>query len=187
VRNLYMYYLGGVFPGANIEVHDMQFAVGLTPEEGFPEVANRWFGEKTRLHVDVITRINWVDNFDVEVSDTPSSSGPRLFFVNMGAYSPGEIFERHSFELVVAANEREARKKARSYFKDLYMPHQDCLMDIDDCIALEEVSGRHIVLKANPNGARELPLFQGYVGIGQNRKIYDSATDALVERSNPGQ
>lgn len=181
--NLYMYYLGGTAPGANIELHDVQFAVVEAPEEGFSEIAERWFGEKSRLHVDIITRINWADGYDVSIGGEPDTSGQRLYFVNMGGYIAGEVIERHTYDLIVAKDEAEAKAKAKDTFvRDYDIPHRDALIDVDGFLALSEIGGRHIRLKENPDGISEAPLFQGYEGIGINRTTYDPVTNSIIMR-----
>ena len=45
---LLMFYVGGTAPGANIELHDVQFAAADRPEEAYPLLREKWFGDKRR-------------------------------------------------------------------------------------------------------------------------------------------
>ncbi|WP_234395211.1 DUF1543 domain-containing protein [Acetobacter papayae] len=49
---LYVFYLGGSAPGANLELHDIQFAIGSRPEDTYPTLARHWFGARDTLHID---------------------------------------------------------------------------------------------------------------------------------------
>lgn len=185
--NLYMYYVGGTVDGANIEAHDVQFAIADRPEAAFQTLADRWFGSPDMLHVDVITRIGWVDGHDVVIGEGPGDPDRKLFFVNMGGYLPGEAYERHSFELFVAADENEAKAKAkRKFLADHILPHRDYLLDVDGCIALSEVDGVPLSLRENANGSPDLPLFQGYKAIGVNYTAYDPVADILIDLPQEG-
>ncbi|HZU62520.1 MAG TPA: DUF1543 domain-containing protein [Novosphingobium sp.] len=181
MKNLYMFFVGGTAPGANIEIHDVQFAVVEKPEEAFAGIANRWFADQELLHIDVIRRVNWVDGYDVTIGSGPSQGEARLFFVNMGGYFREESFERHAFEVIAAKSEVEAKAIAKSrFFNDHEIPHRDFLMDIDGFLALDKVGEEHIHLIANQYGAAELPSFQGYLKIGGNKFVYDETIDDLV-------
>jgi Domain of Unknown Function (DUF1543) len=185
MKSLYMFYVGGKVKGANIEVHDVQFAIVDEPEVAFPAIAQRWFGEQMGLHVDVIQRINWVDGYDVSITTEPTTEKLGLYFVNMGGYLEGENFERHSFELFAAHDEAGAHAAAKArYLLDHLQPHRDALMDVDDCLKLDRIDGLHIELVPNARGSAEPPLFQGYKPIGDNPFVYDPSTDRLVRKKS---
>ena len=88
---------------------------------------------------------------------TAQPSSPKLFFVNLGAYRPGELTELHAVGFYVAADALEAKKRALAeLFKSgEHERHKDDLLDIDDCIALERVNGLHITLTPH-RGARQI-------------------------------
>jgi hypothetical protein len=180
MSNLYMYYLGGTAPKSNIEVHDVQFAVVDSPEQAYSRLAKNWFGDAELLHVDVEAKINWIDGYDVTVTDAPDEGGPKLFFVHMGGYVPGDIDEKHSFDLVVASDKEEAKQKAKDRFNlgDL-LAHKDVLFDVDGFVQLNMVDGKHLRLVPNSDGQREEPTY-GYRPIGGNDIKYDVATDTAT-------
>jgi hypothetical protein len=181
MKSLYMFFLGGTAPGANIELHDVQFDVVEKPEDAFPRLADQWFADQELLHVDVIRRINWIDGYDVTIAPEPAANGVKLFFVNMGGYFREESFERHAFEVIAAKDEAEAKAIAKArFFNEHVVPHRDFLMDIDGLLALDKIGGEHIHLVPNPDGSMELPSFQGYLKIGGNKFAYDEAADDLI-------
>jgi len=151
MSKIFMFYLGGSAPGANIEVHDVQFAVGECPEDTFPALRERWFGDKASLHLDAYSEINWADGHDVFLSAEPTAHKEKLYFVNMGAYLANEFHELHRFALFVAENEKLAREKARSaLLNDAMEQHKDNQMAVDECLQLSELEGLHVHLRPNP-------------------------------------
>jgi hypothetical protein len=167
MQTLFLFYLGGIAPGANIEIHDVQFAACNQPEDAFPLLVERWFGTKESLHVDAYAKIEWADGYDVLLLPQPNPAAERLYFINLGGYIPGELQEAHSFSLFVAKDEQEAKARAkRSLLTDVNSQHRDNQMDVDDCLLLSEVQGLHVHLKANPNGRPLRADWQGYRPIG---------------------
>ena len=49
---LYMFYVGGDCGSSNIELHDIRFSVGETPEDCFDDLRRQWWGEPKSLHLD---------------------------------------------------------------------------------------------------------------------------------------
>jgi len=49
---LFLVYLGGRAPRANIELHDVQFVAGDSIEDTFEQLRKRWFGTVRGLHLD---------------------------------------------------------------------------------------------------------------------------------------
>lgn len=168
MKSLYMYFLGGTAKGANIEVHDVQFAIVNDPADAHEQLAQLWFGEPDLLHVDVETRINWADGHDVIISTEPDIYENKLYFVNMGGYIHGDVDEKHTFDLIVARSEKDAKERAKILFKagDVLI-HKDQLCDVDRCIILLSIEDNYIHLKPNPNGARDIPEYR-YIPIGEN-------------------
>ncbi|WP_304163797.1 DUF1543 domain-containing protein [Lonsdalea britannica] len=163
---LFLFYVGGSAPGANIELHDVQFAVVDQPEDAFPLLKEIWFGDKKQIHVDSYTPIQWADGHDITLSETPATSSQRLWFVNIGGYLPGEPAELHQFGLFVAPTADEAKTQAKKVLlHDTFKQHKDDLRDVDDCLLLQQLNGWHIHLTPNPNGAPAAPLWQGYLPI----------------------
>jgi hypothetical protein len=72
---LYMFYLGGNAGRSNIEVHDIQFAVCDDYRESIPTLKAAWFGDADKIHIDGWQIVEWVDGYDVDVSDHAEPQG----------------------------------------------------------------------------------------------------------------
>ncbi|MCT2271122.1 DUF1543 domain-containing protein [Serratia marcescens] len=165
---LLMFYVGGTAPGANIELHDVQFAAADRPEEAYPLLREKWFGDKRKVHVDGYARIDWADGYDVSLEPAPFAGEEKLFFVNVGGYRSDELAELHQFGLFVARSADEAKEKAkRALLTDSAQQHKDDLAEVDDCLLLQALQGYHVHLRANPHGEPARPLWQGYLPIGE--------------------
>jgi hypothetical protein len=71
-----------------------------------------------------------------------------LYFINLGAYTPGQFTELHANAFVVAENEADVKKRAKSeLLQGTQSIHTDDLYDIDDCLEISEVDGQHIHLE----------------------------------------
>lgn len=163
-----MFYVGGTAPGANIELHDVQFVAAEQPEEAFPLLREKWFGDKSKVYIDGYARIEWADGYDVMLCAAPFHGPEKLFFVNVGGYRSDELAELHQFGLFVAHSADEAKEKAKQVLlTGSFQQHKDDLAEVDDCLLLHSLQGYHIHLKANALGEPARPLWQGYLPIGE--------------------
>ncbi len=163
-----MFYVGGTAPGANIELHDVQFVAAEQPEEAFPLLREKWFGDKSKVHIDGYARIEWADGYDVMLCAAPFHGPEKLFFVNVGGYRSDELAELHQFGLFVAHSADEAKEKAKQVLlTGSFQQHKDDLAEVDDCLLLHSLQGYHIHLKANALEEPARPLWQGYLPIGE--------------------
>ncbi|NHN86256.1 DUF1543 domain-containing protein [Acetobacter musti] len=161
--NLFIFYLGGSAPGANIEVHDVQFAVAGKPEDAHPALVKRWFGTRDSLHIDAWGIVDWADGFAVTVAKEKPVSKEKLYFINMGGYDKGALKEEHDFTFLVAATASEAKAKARTLLlPGLSHRHRDNFMEVDDCIPLEQIGGLYIHLTPQQKGKPVSAAWQGY-------------------------
>jgi hypothetical protein len=165
---LHLFYLGGHAPGSNLEVHDVQFVACDEPEEAYDALNDRWWGEKSSLHLDGYAVVEWADGYDIALRPEPAPTDRRLFFVNLGGYVEGELAEAHRFGFFVARSAGEAKKLAKaSMLVDAIRPHTDDNVAVDDCLLLADVGGFHIHLTPNPGGKPLTPAWQGYRPIGR--------------------
>ena len=147
-QKLFAVYLGGRAPKCNTELHDVVFVVGRSIETTYEQLMDKWFGDPTRLHVDSWMEIRIVDGYRVTLGKQAARGPKRLYFINLGAYLPGQFTELHANAFVVAASEREVKARAKSeLLQGTQSVHTDDLYDIDDCLEITEVDGFHIHLE----------------------------------------
>lgn len=145
---LFVVMLGGKHPRAKIEVHDVVFAIADSLEATYPQLRQGWFGAPAGLHIDAWMRVDGVDGWKVELSPlAPLPGSPRLYFINLGGYEANTFGEAHHYLLVVAQDKNQAKSRARQHMlKHWHQAHTDALLDVDDCLPIDQVSGRYIHL-----------------------------------------
>jgi len=132
---LFMFYIGGNCGNSNIELHDVRFSVGNTPEDCHEDLRRQWWGDPKSLHLDCWGPVEQADGFDVTLTTTPQDDvASRLFFVNLGGYSPREFGELHKNVLIVASDAKAAKAKALTQISDWSQPHKDQLFEIEKAI-----------------------------------------------------
>jgi hypothetical protein len=147
-KKLFAVYLGGRAPKCNTELHDVVFVVGDTVESCYERLMDKWFGDPTQLHLDSWMEIRIVDGHRVSLKPEAAKGPTRLYFINMGAYLPGQFTELHANALVVAASEKEVKARAKSeLLQGTQSLHTDDLYDIDDCLEIAEVDGHQLHLE----------------------------------------
>lgn len=142
-QNLFAFYLGGSHPQSNIELHNLQFAIGSTIEDCFDNLKKDWFGDLKGLHLDGYILLDFVNGYQVEVSENSQqlvSSEFGLFCVHLGAKVEGIFEEQHKTEFVVAKTASQALVKV---LKSVVNPnwediHRDKLFDVETVIDLSE-------------------------------------------------
>ena len=150
--NLFIVMLGGRHARANTEVHDVVLAVGDSLEEVYPQLKNAWFGEQKGLHIDAWAQIYGVafegKNYQIQFTDAaPNQADQKLYLLNLGGYDAGEFGELHRYVLVIAQNAMVAKQRGKSYFAQHWQKqHTDRVLDVDDCIAIDQVHGRYVQL-----------------------------------------
>ena len=150
--NLFIVMLGGRHARANTEVHDVVLAVGDSLEDVYPQLKNAWFGEQKGLHIDAWAQMNGVEcegqKYQIQFSNAqPNSSEQKLFLINLGGYDAREFGELHRYILVVAQNAMLAKQRGKAHFSQHWQKqHTDRVLDVDDCIAIDQVHGRYVQL-----------------------------------------
>lgn len=145
---LFVVMLGGKHPRAKIEVHDVAFVVADRLEDAYPQLRQEWFGSPSGLHIDSWMRVDGVEGWKVELSSlAPLPDAPRVYFINLGGYEAKVFGEAHEYLLVVARNKAEAKAKGKQQMPSHWgKSHTDALMDVDDCLPIDLVSGRYVHL-----------------------------------------
>jgi hypothetical protein len=147
-NKLFAVYLGGRAVKCNTELHDVVFAVGESIEAVYEQLMDKWFGNPLRLHIDSWMELRIVDGYRIVLGPGPVTQDKKLFFINLGAYLPGQFTELHANAFVVADNEQQVKQRAkRELLRGTQSVHTDDLYDIDDCLEIAEVDGHHIHLE----------------------------------------
>lgn len=147
-KKLFAAYLGGRAPKCNTELHDVVFVAGDSIETTYEQVMDRWFGDPLRVHIDSWMELRIVDGYRISLGEAPSAQAKRLYFINLGAYLPGQFTELHANAFVVAENEGDVKSRAKAeLLRGTQLVHTDDLYDIDDCLEIAEVDGHHIHLE----------------------------------------
>lgn len=164
---LFMVYLGGTAPGANIELHDVRFVVGETIADTYEQLRAQWFGEVKGLHLDSYLELTAIDGYQLKlVADKPEQQ-QQLYFVNFGGYYPGKMAEQHEFMLCVASSAAEAKARAKKLLlTDADSQHKDDLLELDNCLPLDSVNGYYIALQPGGGNQPQVPDWSGYEVIG---------------------
>jgi hypothetical protein len=147
-KKLFAVYLGGRAPKCNTELHDVVFVAGDAIEATYERLMDKWFGDPLRLHLDSWLELRIVDGFHVSLGTGPNTGPKKLYFINLGAYLPGQFTEIHANAFVVAENEQEVKSRAkRELLRGTQSVHTDDLYDIDDCLEIAVVDGHHLHLE----------------------------------------
>ncbi len=129
---LFMFYIGGNCGNSNVELHDVRFAIGRTPEDCFEDLRRQWWGDRKSLHLDCWGAVEQADGYDIELlAKANRSEQQKLFFINLGGYDPSEFTELHKNVLIVSPDEAAAKAKAKAQIEHWRKPHKDRLFEIE--------------------------------------------------------
>lgn len=160
---LFLVYLGGTAPGANIELHDIRFVAGARIEDTYAQLRKQWFGTPAGLHIDSYLRVTDIDGYAVSLQNSAPEHTQKLFFINYGGYYPGKIAEQHDFMLCVAGSVQEAKAKAKQLLlTDADSQHKDDVLELDNCFAVEQLQGFYVHLTASGKSQAMRPDWSGY-------------------------
>jgi hypothetical protein len=147
-KKLLAIYLGGRAPRCNTELHDVIFVAGESVEACYERIMDKWFGNPLKLHIDVWMELRCVDGHCVSLKPSPPKSDKKLYFINLGAYTPGQFTELHANAFMIANSEVEVKKRAKAgMLVGTQSVHTDDLYDVDDCLEISEVDGQHVHLE----------------------------------------
>jgi len=147
-QKLFAVYLGGRAARCNTELHDVVFVVGPSIEATYHKLMDKWFGDPLRLHLDSWLDLRIIDGHQIVLKPSKPAQADKLFFINLGAYLPGQFTELHANAFVVAKTEQQVKLRAKSeLLRGTQSVHTDDLYDIDDCLEIAEVDGHHLHLQ----------------------------------------
>ena len=180
---LFLVVLGGRADKANVELHDVRWVVGPKIEDTFKVLKKGWFGSIDGLHIDSFKKIEYVDGYKINLKNFEKNKiknrqsvnqmnlPPNLWFVNIGAYDPSSMQEKHEFGLVVASSSLEAKNKAKTkWLIGCRKKHKDdiaslnTLISCDDCQLIKNIDRWEIELNFENNLVEETnyPDWYGY-------------------------
>ncbi|MGM0524707.1 MAG: DUF1543 domain-containing protein [Pseudomonadota bacterium] len=168
MKKLFLTYIGGSAPGANIELHDVRFVVGESMEQTYPAVRAGWFGTQKGLHLDSYVHLHHVDGYRIELKEAPPENlGKKLFFVNFGGYFEGKLAEFHDFTVVVADDPQTAKSLAKAQIlkqglADAEQVHKDDLLAVDDYLQLGLIDNHYVHLIYDGEKQPLVPDWKGY-------------------------
>lgn len=146
-KKLFAVYLGGRAARCNTELHDVAFVTGVKIEDTYEKLMDLWFGTPKGLHIDSWMDLTLVDGYRLSLSEDPGEQEKKLFFINLGAYLPGQFTEMHACTFLVSEDKKEIMGRAKQdLLKGMTFVHTDDLFDIDDCIEITKVDNCSVKL-----------------------------------------
>ena len=152
MSSLFIVLLGGRHQRAKIEVHDIAVAIGETLEGIYPQLKQAWFGEQSGLHIDAWAKIQGLEfegkSYRIQFTNAqPHPDDQKLYLINLGGYESAEFGEQHRYVLVIAQNSKLAKERGKQHFAQNWQKqHVDRVVDVDDCIEIDQVQGRYVEL-----------------------------------------
>ena len=136
---LYMLLLGCKPKGRHTEQHDIFFTIGTSLKAIIPDIKTFWPDGGT-IHIDAWREVNAIDGYSIAIKKNNMNNSsvegitptPKLFFINLGGYKPGEFEEYHYRTIISAANKAEAIKKAKESAFYLHTGFKGASSHIDD-------------------------------------------------------
>ncbi len=145
---LFMVLIGCKPPGRFTEQHDIYFGVGNSLANIKQGIIESWPEVEGHLHIDAWRAVKYVDNHEIKIETYPQiNKGNKLYFINLGGYTPGYFAEPHYMMLIVAPDKASAikRSKETEFYKNMGFAgatsHIDdkYALDVDDIYELEEI------------------------------------------------
>lgn len=168
MKKLFMISLGGKAPGANIEVHDVQFVVGDSIDAVLPVLREHWYGLDFKLHMDSYMEIKGADGYAISLREEAGNGDARLFFAFLGGYKAVQTQEIHDVRLLVCESVREAKRLAiKSDGFDTIQAHVDSVIDVEEKLLSDDGKTYYIELTQADGTYSLIPDWFGYRRIDQ--------------------
>lgn len=136
IPKLFMFYVGGDFRNSNIELHDVRFSLGATPQACYDDLRKQWWGTPSSLHIDSWAEVSHADGYEVVLSRTPFDGEEKLYFLNLGGYNSEDFEEVHKNILVVANSQKLAIQKSVKAQVQWKLPHKDAVLELEKAVLL---------------------------------------------------
>lgn len=168
-----MVLIGCTPEGRNTEQHDIYFGIATSLSALVPQLHTFWPG-KHKLHIDAWREVNTVQEYSIRIVPAKkrkdlSPDSPRLFFINLGGYRPGE-FEEYHYKMIEVAPDMAAAiqaakktafyrhtgfKGAASHIDDKYGIDVDDTYLIEELLPAEQLEKYAIEIKFNPKAKED--------------------------------
>lgn len=159
--------VGGNHPRANVELHDIRFAVGETLEAVVPQLRAAWWGEPRSLHIDGYAELTEVDGWRVDLvrGPAPEERTRTLWFVNVGGYSPVLFGEQHHYLFLAGEAKAQVWTRARALSPDWLGRHKDNFISVDEILDVNGLldGNWHVRLDQPATGAEPMKLVSDYI------------------------
>ncbi|MCB8876338.1 DUF1543 domain-containing protein [Acidisoma silvae] len=168
---LFMVYVGGSFANSNTELHDVRFSVGAAIEDCYDDLRAQWWGTPASLHLDAWAPIAYADGYTVSVEPGAAPGMvEKLFFINLGGYTPDEFGELHRNILLVAPDAATAKQRALAQITPWSEPHRDQLFEVEHSVDLSAaLAAQGLALHLRPTQTETPFSFDfGYRPIGRD-------------------
>jgi Domain of Unknown Function (DUF1543) len=147
--SLFAVYLGGSVRNCNIEAHDLVFVVADNIEQAQPRLKQMWYGKRVGSHIDGYLKLEYIDDYEVQISENSIESELKLYFVNIGYTLDNQLIEQHEFFFIPAKSSEEAEAEAKRRVRldpKKNFTHKDNLLAIDNCLEINSLIPQHINL-----------------------------------------
>lgn len=143
---LFAIYIGGELKGANIELHDMRFALGESIEDTYEELRRQWWGIPHSLHIDCWSDLIRADGYKITLEKTPPAiSDKKLYYVNLGGYDHNVFSEMHNNMFVVAESESKAKVHALKTVRHWHTFHKDDMYEAEQSFCLNDAANNQLL------------------------------------------
>ena len=159
--------IGGNHPRANIEQHDMRFAVGETLDAIVPQLRAAWWGTPKSFHIDGYAELTEVDGWQVDVVQGARPANPvrSVWFVNVGGYTPELFGEQHNYVFVAGEDKAKVWTRARELSPQWLGRHKDNFTSVDNVIEVNGLLGEawHVRLERPATGKQPMRVVSEYI------------------------
>ncbi|WP_240916350.1 DUF1543 domain-containing protein [Pedobacter sp. HDW13] len=147
---LFMILLGSKAPKRNVEQHDYFFGIAHSLKELITEIKAFWPEAGNSIHLDGWREVSYVEGYRIKVvprsNDTPTGV-KKLFFINLGGYQSGLLYEQHYIVLSVHDERAQAIQEAKKtlFFKTKSIKGANSHIDekygidVDDIYKIEDI------------------------------------------------
>lgn len=146
---LFYIILGATPKARNTEQHDVFFGIAESLKDLVQPIKDFWPEAGNKIHIDGYREVNHVDGYTVKIAERGAyHSAEKLFFVNLGGYTPGRFEELHEQHLMVGTSTAEIIKKAKQtkFYKSMGFKNAESHIDDKHGVDVDEIFNIHDIL-----------------------------------------